>query len=265
MSSRTDCPGHRQAYRLADVDHIYPSTGTQALSGISLDLPAGSVNALIGPSGCGKSTLLSVLAGLLRPTRGEVSLFDNPVTEPPVSVGLMFQQATLLPWRTVMENVLLPLEIRGSARSARQARDRALELLMSVDLAGVQDAYPDELSGGMAQRVAICRMLITSPEVLLLDEPFGALDEFTRERMDLEIQRIAMVSQATVVFVTHSISESVFLADRVFAMATKPGRIAEVIDIDLPRPRSGETMEDPVFAEYVVRVRQALNKRFVHG
>jgi NitT/TauT family transport system ATP-binding protein len=248
------------SYRVSNVGHTFPGGEVQALQDINISIPKGSVTALIGPSGCGKSTLLNALAGLLMPTSGTVSLFEQEVTGPPDEVGIMFQKATLLPWRTTLDNILLPIELRDGTKVAKSYRDHAMELLDIVGLKGFHDSYPKELSGGMAQRAAICRMLITEPDVLLLDEPFGALDELTREHMDLELQRIALARQATVVLVTHSIPESVLLADRICAMSARPGRISEIIDVDFPRPRTLETMSDPKFAEYVARVRAALTR-----
>ncbi|WP_104177322.1 ABC transporter ATP-binding protein [Cryobacterium sp. Y50] len=247
-------------YKITNVSHTFPGMEVQALKDINLSITSGSFSSLIGPSGCGKSTLLNTMAGLLSPSQGQVTLDDQNVTEPPDEVGIMFQKATLLPWRTAIDNVLLPIELRDGAKAAATFSDKAANLLDTVGLAGFHEAYPRELSGGMAQRVAICRMLITEPEILLLDEPFGALDELTRERMDLELQRIAAGRTATVVLVTHSIPEAVLLSDRVFAMSARPGSISDVIDIDLPRPRSMETLNHPAFGAYVSQVRDALNR-----
>lgn len=247
-------------YEITDVSHTFPGMEVQALKDINLSIPQGSFTSFIGPSGCGKSTLLNAMAGLLSPSHGDVSLNGRTVVEPPDEVGIMFQKATLLPWRTTLDNVLLPIELRDGPKVAATFRDKAISLLDTVGLAGFHGAYPQELSGGMAQRAAICRMLITEPEILLLDEPFGALDELTRERMDLELQRIAAARNATVVLVTHSIPEAVLLSDRIFAMTARPGRISEVIDIDLPRPRSMDTLNHPSFGNYVAKVRDALNK-----
>lgn len=252
-------------YSIRDVNHVFPGGEVRALKDINLEIPRGSITALIGPSGCGKSTLLNALAGLLTPSGGTVSLAGREIDGPPDEVGIMFQKATLLPWRTTVENILLPIELRDGTKAARRYRESAMDLLETVGLSGFDQAYPHELSGGMAQRAAICRMLITEPDVLLLDEPFGALDELTRERMDLELQRIAMARNATVVFVTHSIPESVLLADRVCAMSARPGRISELIEIDLPRPRTMETMGEARFADYVGQVRAALDRGHDRG
>lgn len=249
-------------FSIDNVNHIFPGGEVQALKNVSLEIPTGSITALIGPSGCGKSTLLNALAGLLIPSSGTVSLYGSEIEGPPDEVGIMFQKATLMPWRTTLENVLLPIEIREGTKVARAYKEQAMSLLELVGLAGFENAYPDELSGGMAQRAAICRMLVTEPDVLLLDEPFGALDELTREHMDFELQRIAAARGATVVIVTHSIPEAVLLADRVCAMSARPGRISELIDIELPRERDLDTMLDPKFAEHVAQVRSALDKGY---
>ncbi|WP_109472334.1 ABC transporter ATP-binding protein [Ornithinimicrobium cavernae] len=249
-----------ETYAVSGLSHRYPAGDVLALQGIDMVLPKGSVTALIGPSGCGKSTLLNILSGLLRPTDGGVTLFGSPLTGPPDEVAHMFQKATLLPWRTTLENVVLPIEIRDGKKAAKAAYGKARDLLRMVGIGDFEAAYPQALSGGMAQRAAICRMLITEPEVFLLDEPFGALDELTRERMDIELLRIAKDSEATVVLVTHSIPESVFLSDRVYAMSARPGRIEEVIDIDLPAPRTLDTFSDPHFVDRVGQVRRALNR-----
>lgn len=250
----------KTSYRIADLTKSFDHAGVVALQDVSLDVPHGSIVSLIGPSGCGKSTLLNIMGGLLSQSSGTVELFGDEVDGPPSEVGIMFQKATLLPWRSVIENILLPIEIQSGKKAARNARSQAEELLKMVGLSGSEERLPDELSGGMAQRAAICRMLMTEPQVLLLDEPFGALDELTREKMDLEIQRIAAAQNATVVVVTHSIPEAVLLSDTVYAMATRPGRISEVIDIDLPRPRDLSVMEDPAFGRYTTRVRRALDR-----
>lgn len=247
-------------YRIDNVSHTFPGTDVEALKNVSIDVKPGSFISFIGPSGCGKSTLLNAMAGLLEPSDGSVLMNGTPVDGPPDGVGIMFQKATLLPWRTTIENILLPIELRDGAKAAQSHIDKASAIINTVGLAGFENAYPGELSGGMAQRAAICRMLITEPDVLLLDEPFGALDELTRERMDLELQSIASSRGATVVLVTHSIPEAVFLSDTVYAMSARPGRISEVITVDLPRPRTMETLNLPEFAAYVGQVRTALNR-----
>jgi NitT/TauT family transport system ATP-binding protein len=247
-------------FDLQAISHTFPTTDKPAVVDIDLEVQRGEIVALIGPSGCGKSTVLNMLAGLLIPSEGSVVQRGQALTQPVSSTGLMFQKPALLPWRTTVENILLPLEVRGGKRQAKEHRQRALDLVSKVGLTGFEHAYPWQLSGGMAQRAAICRMLVSEPDVLLLDEPFGALDEFTRERMDQEIQTVAASRNATVVLVTHSIPEAVFLADRVVAMAAKPGRIIDTIPINLPRPRTLEHMGSPDFAAHVHQVREALNR-----
>jgi len=250
--------GHK--YLIENVSHTFPGTDVEALKNVTIDVKPGSFISFIGPSGCGKSTLLNAMGGLLEPSQGRVLMNGNTIDGPPDGVGIMFQKATLLPWRTTLENVLLPIELRDGSKAAKKHTDAAMSIIETVGLKGFEHAYPGELSGGMAQRAAICRMLITEPDVLLLDEPFGALDELTRERMDIELQSIALARGATVVLVTHSIPEAVFLSDVVYAMSARPGRISEVIEVDLPRPRTMETLNLPEFAHYVGRVRTALNK-----
>jgi NitT/TauT family transport system ATP-binding protein len=208
-----------------------------ALTNIDLSIGAGEFVSVVGPSGCGKSTLMRILAGLDNQTRGTAAVGGQPIAGPRPDVGVVFQQATLLPWRTVLQNVLLPAMLRGIDRTKR-----AHELLELVSLSGFAEKYPFELSGGMQQRVAICRALVCDPDIILMDEPFGALDAITREQMNVELARIQAEQMKTVVFITHSIPEAVFLGDRVVVMSPRPGRISQVLDIDLPRPRTLETM-----------------------
>jgi NitT/TauT family transport system ATP-binding protein len=252
-------PATEPVLRVRGVSKTYAARGVRALDPVDLDLEDGRFASIIGPSGCGKSTLLKIMAGLLRATTGEVTLRGTPVTGPRRDIGMMFQQATLLPWRTALQNVLLPIDIRDGPLVAKGRTDDALALLELVGLTGFEKVYPHELSGGMAQRVAICRMLVTEPAVLLLDEPFGALDELTREYMNVELQRICQGREATSFMVTHSIPEAVFLADVVFVMTSRPGRIAEVVPVDFPRPRSLDMMTEPGFGEIVRRVRALLD------
>jgi NitT/TauT family transport system ATP-binding protein len=231
----------------------------EALSAVDLTVGHDEFVSLVGPSGCGKSTLLNLVAGLLRPTAGDVAVKGARVQgETPHEVGMMFQSPVLLDWRTARANVLLPLEIEGGRAAVRAARGRADELLRLVGLGGFEDSYPWQLSGGMQQRVAICRMLIADPEVLLLDEPFGALDELTREHMNVELERIVGGSGRAAIFVTHNISESVFLSDRVVVMTRRPGRIAGIVDVPLPRPRELESVTSPEFQGLVRQVRDLL-------
>jgi NitT/TauT family transport system ATP-binding protein len=231
----------------------------QALSGINFELHDGEVLAVVGPSGCGKSTLLRIMAGLDGPSRGRVLLSGEPVTGPRRDIGVVFQQATLLPWRTVLDNVLLPAQMQRLDRA--RSLDRARELLDLVGLAGFTDKYPFELSGGMQQRVAICRALVCDPRILLMDEPFGALDAMTREQMNVELMRIQAEQKKTVVFITHSIPEAVFLGDRVMVMTARPGRVALMAQIDLPKPRTLATMGSAGFAVQCNDIRLAFSRR----
>jgi NitT/TauT family transport system ATP-binding protein len=207
-----------------------------ALRHVDLAVDQGEFVAVIGRSGCGKSTLLRLIAGLLAPTAGRIEVDGTPVTGPRRDVALMFQQPALLPWRSVLDNVMLPAEIFGWPR--RERRHQARELLEKVGLAGFEKRLPHELSGGMQQRVALCRALIQRPRLLLMDEPFSALDALTREELAVELQRIHMHLRTTVVFVTHAISEAVLLADRVVVLSSRPGQVRKVVDVDIPRPRS---------------------------
>lgn len=250
----------RPVYELRSVSKTYLRRNVHALDKIDLVLPQGSFSAVIGSSGCGKSTLLKIMAGLLPPSEGSVVLVGKPVTGPRRDIGMMFQQATLFPWRTTLENVVLPIEIRDGKAAARAKHDQARALLNMVGLTGFETVYPSELSGGMAQRAAICRMLITEPEVLLLDEPFSALDELTRDFMNMELQRICIEKNATSFLVTHSIPEAVILSDVVYVMTPRPGRFAEAVHIDLPRPRTLDMITEPRFGEHVRRIRGLLDK-----
>jgi NitT/TauT family transport system ATP-binding protein len=226
-----------------------------ALDRISADFPSGSFTALIGPSGCGKSTLLRLIADILPPTEGTIAIGDKApgVARLKHEIGFVFQDPTLLPWRTVVDNIRLPAEV---ART-REVRDPRL-LVDLVGLKGFENARPSQLSGGMQQRVAIARALSMDPKVLLMDEPFGALDEITRQKMNLELLRIWKESGTTAILVTHSIAEAVFMADRVLVLSAHPGRIADQIDIDLPRPRTLDMMRDPAFNALENSVRAAL-------
>jgi NitT/TauT family transport system ATP-binding protein len=229
-------------------------SSTHALDGISLDIARGEFVALLGPSGCGKTTLLKILAGLVGGFDGTVQLDGRPIVKPSLEVGVVFQEPTLLPWRTVLDNILLPVELVKLDRQAHVPR--ATELMHKVGLAGFEHRYPKELSGGMRQRAGICRALVRDPQVLLMDEPFGALDAMTREFLNVELQRIWWGTGKTVVFVTHSIPEAVFLADRVVVMSPRPGRIAEIVDIDLPRPRKLADMAHENAGALLERIRR---------
>ena len=224
---------------VADVSKTFAADRNEpveALRSISLDIRQGEFLAIVGRSGCGKSTLLRILAGLIPATSGRVTVADQPVTGPRRDVSMVFQRPALLPWRTVLENVLLPLQLKGSVTEADRRRAQALITL--VGLEGFENRAPDELSGGMQQRAAICRSLIHEPSVMLLDEPFGALDALTREELGLEVQRMWTEREMTMVLVTHSITEAALLADRVVVLTPRPGRISRVIEIDVERPRS---------------------------
>jgi NitT/TauT family transport system ATP-binding protein len=232
--------------------------GVLAVEGIDLLVGAGEFVSLIGPSGCGKSTLLRIIGDLTEPTSGEVVVNGKPARRARVDrdYGIVFQDAVLYDWRTVAKNIALPLEMLGWERGRRAARvDEMLEL---VELTGFESHHPWQLSGGMQQRVSIARALSFDPALLLMDEPFGALDEMTRERLNMELLRIWEQAASTIVFVTHSIAEAVFLSTRVVVMSPRPGRIASVVPIDLGRPRTVETREDPRFFELVTEVRELL-------
>jgi NitT/TauT family transport system ATP-binding protein len=233
--------------------------GTTALQNIDLTIEPQEFVSLIGPSGCGKSTLLRIVGDLIEPTDGTVTVNGKPARRARIDrdYGIVFQDAVLYDWRTVAKNISLPLELARWDREKR--RRRVQEMLELVELGGFADHHPWQLSGGMQQRVSIARALSFDPALLLMDEPFGALDEMTRERLNMELLKIWADTGSTVVFVTHSISEAVFLSTRVVVMSARPGRIADVIPIDLPQPRTGATREDPHFFEHVTRVREALH------
>jgi NitT/TauT family transport system ATP-binding protein len=228
-----------------------------ALDAIDFAVDDGEFIAVLGPSGCGKSTLLKILAGLFAPSGGEAALRGTAITGPRRDIGVVFQSPVLFPWRSVLQNVLLPADVQRLGRA--QHERTALDLLSLVGLGGFEHRYPWELSGGMQQRAAIVRALIHDPALLLMDEPFGALDAMTREQMNLELQRIWLERRKTVVFVTHSIPEAVFLADRVLVMTPRPGRIAETVAVDMPRPRSLEVMNTAEFGSFVARIRRHFN------
>lgn len=248
------------AMKIDGVAKVYGATATtpavRALEPVHLDVRQGEFISCVGPSGCGKTTLLNIVAGLVPATRGQVLLEGTPLNQPSRDVGVMFQSPVLLPWRTVEKNVLLPGEIFGRDREA--VRDKARAVLETVGLAEFLTALPGQLSGGMQQRVALARVLTYDPKILLMDEPFGALDEFTREAMNLELKRIANQSNVTVLFVTHNIAEAVFLADRVVVMSPRPGRVTGVVDVDLGRSRDIEVMHDPKFVDLTFDVRGKL-------
>lgn len=233
------------------------TAGVPALTDISLRVPKGEFLAIAGPSGCGKSTLLKVISGLTKASAGSVRLNGTPVEGPRHDVGYVFQRPALLEWRNVEQNIWLQGEMRDMPRD--QYRARARELIQLTGLTGFEKALPHELSGGMQQRVSLCRALLHEPEVLLMDEPFGALDALTREKMNLELHRIWEQTHVTVLLVTHSVPEAIFLANRVVVMSPRPGRILQVLDVDLPRVRDyGQTMAHPEFHRLTARVRELL-------
>jgi NitT/TauT family transport system ATP-binding protein len=239
------------------------AAATVALQDITLDIAAGEFVSLIGPSGCGKSTLLRVVADLVRPSGGTVEVNGKPAERArhDRDYGMVFQAPVLFDWRTVEANVRLPLEVMGGVRSDREQRVR--EMLELVELGSFARHFPHQLSGGMQQRVAIARALSFQPALLLMDEPFGALDEMTRERLNDELLRIWSRTGTTVVFVTHSIPEAVFLSTRVVVMSPRPGRITRVVDVDLPQPRTEATRETERYFELVTEVRESLRGRTV--
>jgi NitT/TauT family transport system ATP-binding protein len=224
-----------------------------ALDRVSVEIQEGEFLSIVGPSGCGKSTLMLITAGLIAPTAGTVRIGGVTVTRPYARAGVAFQDPTLYEWRRVLENVLLPVEIQG--RELGPFRHRARDLLAMVGLEGFERKYPYQLSGGMRQRVALCRALVHDPPLLLLDEPFGALDALSRDQLNLELQTIWQADRKTVLLITHSIQEAVFLTDRVVVMSPRPGRVGDVVDVDLPRPRSFDLLEAPEFGRYARRIR----------
>lgn len=258
LESRVPLEGH---IRISNVSKSFGSLGSEgllALDSVDCTIEKGSFVSVVGPSGCGKTTLLRMVAGLMQATQGTVSIDGQVVTGTRRDVGVVFQSSILLPWRTVMENVLLPAEILGL--DMRASRQRAKDLLRLVKLEGFENKLPRQLSGGMQQRASIARALLHDPKVLLMDEPFGALDALTREQMNLELQRIWMESGKTVILITHSIPEAIFLGDSVFVMTPRPGALKRVIKVDLPRPREMGAMGIPEF----VRVSDEIREIFSH-
>ncbi|MFE6041340.1 ABC transporter ATP-binding protein [Streptomyces sp. NPDC056452] len=234
-----------------------------AVQGVSLDVAPGEFVAVVGPSGCGKSTLLKLVAGLLSPSAGDVRVGGEQVKGPRHDIGYVFQRAALLEWRSALRNILLQAEIRKMAPAV--ARERADDLIRMTGLGGFENAYPHELSGGMQQRVALCRALLHEPPVLLMDEPFGALDALTREQMNMELNRIWRETGTTVILVTHSISEAVYLADRVVVMSPRPGTVAEIIEVGLPAEREySETLGRPEFHAAATHIRDLLGAASAH-
>ncbi len=235
-------------------------TGT-AVEGLSFEVRENEFVTVVGPSGCGKSTMLRIVSGLVPPTGGKVYLRGKEVAGPIGDVGMVFQSPVLLPWRTTLANVLFTAEMRG--KNPSEYRQRALELIKLASLEGFEKRYPHELSGGMQQRAAICRALLLNPSLLLMDEPFGALDIMTREKMGFELQKIWSANKTTVVFVTHSITEAVLLSDTIVVMTARPGKAKAVIPVDLPRPRDAKTLRDPRFVEIAGVVRDNIEAQWV--
>ena len=258
----TAAPAVAQASPIIEVAQLEKTFVTvrneriHALNDITLAVREREFVTVVGPSGCGKTTLLKILAGLVPASAGAVRVAGTAVAAPRRDIGIVFQNPVLLPWRTVIENVLLPAEVQGIPLG--QARGRARELLKMVGLAEFENKYPMELSGGMQQRAAISRALVSDPRLLLMDEPFGALDAMTREQMNLDLQRIWRESGKTALLITHSIPEAVFLGDRVVVMTPRPGRVARIVEVALPRPRTIDAMGDPLFGRLTSEIRRLL-------
>jgi NitT/TauT family transport system ATP-binding protein len=244
--------GVAKRYRTVSGDFVH------ALEEVSLSVCNGEFLSIVGPSGCGKSTLLKILAGITSASAGTLYINGRQISGPQRNIGVVFQEATLLPWHTVLRNVLIPADVARIPRA--QLRDRAIQLLRLVGLEGFHDRYPNELSGGMQQRASICRALLRDPAIVLMDEPFGALDALTRDHMNMELLRIWQTQHNTILFVTHSITEAVLLSDRVIVMSPRPGRILEEVIIDLPRPRQLGLINSPRFGEYADHIRSLLDR-----
>jgi len=262
MEKIVSLPGNECPF--VTIDHVSvtfasPNGGLGALADVSLEIREGEFVSLLGPSGCGKSTLLRVLSGLLGPTAGQVHLRGQPLSGPSDEIGLVFQRTNLMPWRTVLRNIALPLEIQGVEHT--RALARAAELIQLVGLGGFENSFPGELSGGMAQRVAIARALIHDPALLLLDEPFAALDALTRERMNLELLRIWDARRKTVLMVTHNIQEAILLSDRVIVMTERPGQIITDLPVKLARPRAQDLVYAPSFVELSRCIRDSIREQ----
>lgn len=256
MLQQTPPDGAAPVIDFAGVGHEYRTPSrppVRALDDIDFSVGPGEFVSVVGPSGCGKSTLLRLAVGLATPTAGRVAVFGEQVKGPQPDVGMIFQDAVMLPWLTVLQNVLLPVRIAKG--DMRRGTTKARALLDSVGLGGFDGALPHHLSGGMRQRAAIVRALMTEPRILLMDEPFGALDALTREQMNVDLAQIAEDSGCAVLLITHGISEAVFLGDRVVVISPRPGRVAEIIDVPLPRPRRPETLQHPRFNEICDQVR----------
>ena len=259
--SGADPAGVSIRYRGVTKTYASSESSVTAVQDVSAQVGAGEFVSLVGPSGCGKTTLLMMTAGLKRVTHGEILVGDQLVQGPQTECGVVFQDPTLLPWRSVLDNVMLQIEIRRLDKE--RYRQGALDLLESTGLAGFENSYPHELSGGMRQRVSLVRALIHEPPLLLMDEPFGALDAITRDQMNIDIQKLWLDRRQTVLFVTHSISEAIFLSDRVLVISTRPARVDNEIAVDLPRPRTLADRESPRFGELVREIREVFLSRGV--
>jgi NitT/TauT family transport system ATP-binding protein len=254
--------GRRVSISMKEVCKVYETSSGDditALDRVSVDIPAGQFVSIVGPSGCGKSTLLMMMSGLIPLSSGEILLGGERVTKPHPDIGVVFQKDLLLSWRRILDNILLPVEIKHWGRA--NFVGNAERLLADVGLDGYGKRYPEELSGGMRQRVAICRALVQSPGLLMMDEPFGALDALTREQMNSDLQRLWLDLTNTVVFITHSIDEAVFLSDRVLVMSARPGRIELDLQIELPRPRMAASRVEQRFIAYVDQIRRVFADR----
>jgi len=248
----------RSLIALEEVSRIFTSgaRSVTALDRVSFEIQAGNFVSFVGPSGCGKSTLLKIIGGLLPATSGTAFVSGRRVDQPLENVGMVFQAPVLLKWRSVLGNILLPVEF--AKLDVADYTDKARALIKLVGLDGFEEMFPHQLSGGMQQRASLCRALVTDPQLMLMDEPFGALDAMTRDELDMELLRIWEERKKTVLFVTHSIQEAVFLSDLVFVMSARPGRLLETIPIDLPRPRAVEIMSAVEFGEYTLKIRSLL-------
>jgi NitT/TauT family transport system ATP-binding protein len=249
----------RNVIEISGVSKTYRTRDGEvpSLRPIDFNVRDGEFLVVVGPSGCGKTTLLKMLAGLLPPSSGEIRIEGHTITKPHSGVGIVFQTAMLLPWRSVFNNVMMPVEVKKLRRDIYKKRAQAL--LDMVGLQGFENKFPWQLSGGMQQRVSICRALVHDPKIVLMDEPFGALDAMTRERMNVELQRIQRETSKTVLLITHSIPEAVFLADRILVMTERPGSIAAIYDVPLERPRTLDVLADPVFIELSQTIRRHFN------
>jgi NitT/TauT family transport system ATP-binding protein len=254
--SEQSAPSKASGINLSGVSKTY-GTGdgqVQSLRPLDFHINDGEFFVVVGPSGCGKSTLLKLISGLLAPTSGEIHVDGKKVTEPHGDVGIVFQNALLLPWRNIINNVLMPIDMKNLPRA--QYMDRAKQLLKMVGLEGFEKKLPWQLSGGMQQRASICRALVHDPKIMMMDEPFGALDAMTREKMNVELSRIQRTTGKTILLITHSIPEAVFLADKVLVMTERPGGIAAIYDVPLGRERTLDAMSNPIFTDLVARIRK---------